>query len=280
MNCGDGHRDRIPGEPRLRSSLRCAVTRDYHATRSPMTVWHKPRTKVLRDWMKSVRRYGALYVAAYLFDVVRISPCGASGTNRCAFRYRYGSSCLSWNLPSIGRERTPEIHAYEAAPAWLIQEILRSLPLQPDRFAFVDMGSGKGRALLVASEWPFAKIVGVELSKELHQIAEDNIKQYRPAALRGEAFSLICMNAVDYTFGPEPLVLFLFNPFGEDSVSRILANLKSSLIAAPRQAFVVYINPRFETLTRNAGFLRRVRKGGVWWRPWERYVIYEASTDA
>jgi Histone methylation protein DOT1 len=245
-----------------------------------MTVWHKPRTKVLRDWMESVRRYGALHVAAYLFDVVRVHRAERAERFDARFGTDTAAVAYPWNLPSIGRERTPEIHPYEATPAWLIREILRSLPLQPDRFAFVDMGSGKGRALLVASEWPFAKIVGVELSKELDQIAEDNIKQYRPAALRGEAFSLMCMNAVDYTFGPEPLVLFLFNPFGEDSVSRILANLKSSLIAAPRQAFVVYINPRFETLARNAGFLRRVRKGGVWWRPWGRYVIYEASTDA
>jgi hypothetical protein len=37
------------------------------------------------------------------------------------------------------------------------------------------LGSGKGRALLVASELPFAKIIGVELSRELHRIAEQNL---------------------------------------------------------------------------------------------------------
>jgi hypothetical protein len=88
------------------------------------------------------------------------------------------------------------------------------------------------------------------------------------------------MNAVDYTFGSEPRVLFLFNPFGAESVARILYNLQASLIAAPRQAFVVYVNPRFEAFARRATFLTKVKKGGDWWRPWGRYVIYEASAQA
>jgi tRNA G46 methylase TrmB len=75
-------------------------------------------------------------------------------------------------MPSIAHEHTQEIHAYHAVPAWLIRETLNSIPLQPNVFAFIDMGSGKGRALLVASEFPFARIVGVEISRELSGIAE------------------------------------------------------------------------------------------------------------
>jgi hypothetical protein len=72
-------------------------------------------------------------------------------------------------------------------------------------------------------------------------------------------------------------VLFLFNPFGSNSVRSILASLEASLNATPREAFVVYVNPRFESSARSAPFLRRVRKGGAWWRPWSRYVVYAAS---
>jgi len=86
------------------------------------------------------------------------------------------------------------------------------------------------------------------------------------------------MNAAEYTFGPEPLVLFLSNPFGRDTIRSILAGLEASLNAKRREAYVVYVNPRFEALARNAHFLRRVRKGGVWWRPWSRYVVYAASS--
>jgi hypothetical protein len=120
-------------------------------------------TKVLRDWMESIRQYGPLAVVAYPFDLVRVHRAErAEGFDKC-FGTDTAPVVYPWNLPSVGRESTPEMHFYEATPAWLIREILGSIPLQPNMFAFVDMGSGKGRALLVASELPFAKIVGVEL---------------------------------------------------------------------------------------------------------------------
>jgi hypothetical protein len=236
-----------------------------------------PFTNVFRNCIETVRQYGPLAVAAYLFDLVRVHR--AERTE--GFDRRFGTDTARviypWNLPSIGGQHTPEIHHYEATPAWLIREILQSIPLQPNRFAFVDMGSGKGRALLVASELPFLKIVGVELSHELHLIAEQNIKLYRPASQLCTAFFLHCMNAIEYTFGPEPLVLFLFNPFGKDSIRTILTSLEASLNTTPRQAFVVYVNPRFESSAQSAHFLRRVTKGGAWWRPWARYVVYTTS---
>jgi hypothetical protein len=237
----------------------------------------RPVTNVYRDCMEFIRQYGSLAIAAYLFDLFRVHRAERAE----GFDARFGTDTAAvvypWNLPSIRREHLPEIHHYEATPAWLIREILESIPVQPNMFAFVDMGSGKGRALLVASELPFAKIVGVELSHELHLIAEENIKRYRPASQICTTFLLHCMNAVEYTFGSEPLVLFLFNPFGRESVRSILASLEASLSATPREAFVVYVNPPFESPVRSAHFLRRVSKGGAWWRPWGRYVVYAAS---
>jgi hypothetical protein len=107
-------------------------------------------TKVFLDWMESVRQYGPLGVAAYLFDLVRVHRVERTE----GFDRRFGTDTATvvypWNLPSIGREHTPEINHYEATPAWLIREILKSIPLQPNMFAFVDIGSGKGRTLLVA----------------------------------------------------------------------------------------------------------------------------------
>ena len=217
----------------------------------------------LRDWIESVRKFGPLAGAAYLFDRVRVHRAEQAEGFDAGFGTDTATVVYPWNLPSIGREHEREIHPYETTAAWLIREIIEAIPLPPDGFAFVDIGSGKGRALLVASEFPLAKIAGVELSPELHQIAEDNIRRYRPASQRCTSFSLHCINAVEYVFPPDPLVLFLFNPVGKDSIGRILANLEASLRAAPREAFVVYINPRFEALARRAPFLRKVKKGGA-----------------
>jgi hypothetical protein len=164
-----------------------------------------------------------------------------------------------------------------ATTASVIYEILASLTLQADTFAFVDMGSGKGRALLVASEFPFAKIVGIELSAQLHRIASENVRRYRPASQPCATFELKCMDVVDYVHGPEPLVLFLFDPFGRETLQRVIANLEASLRENPREAYVVYVYPQFEDVLQDSPALRRVREGGPSWRPWSRYVVYAAS---
>jgi len=77
--------------------------------------------------------------------------------------------------------------------------------------------------------------------------------------------------------GSEPFVLFLSNPFGIDTVRRVFENLNASLGANPREAFIVYVNPRFEALLRSTRCLQRVKQGGAWWRPWSSYVIYAAT---
>jgi hypothetical protein len=235
-------------------------------------------TEVFRDGVEFVRRYGWAGAGAYLSETIsqRVGRMERAEN----FDARFGTDTTAviypWKLPSTGRESNPQIHPYEGTPAWLIREILGSIPLRPREFVFVDFGSGKGRALLVASEFPFAKIVGVELASELHQIAEENVKRYRPASQQCDAFSLHCLDATAYDFGSQPLVLFMYNPFGEATLRSVLGNLEASLRATPREAFVVYLNPRFEALLRNAPFLRRVKKSGAWWRPWARYVIYRA----
>ena len=62
--------------------------------------------------------------------------------------------------------------------------LLTKLPISHSDFVFVDLGSGKGRMLLVASEFPFRQVIGVELAQELHEIAEGNIQQFRSRNIR------------------------------------------------------------------------------------------------
>src|ERR1700679_1186479 len=46
-------------------------------------------------------------------------------------------------------------------------------------YTFVDIGSAKGRAMMLASELPFREVVGVELSASLYQVAEKNLERWR-----------------------------------------------------------------------------------------------------
>ena len=194
-----------------------------------------------------------------------------------AFDARFGTDT---SAPVFERDQKTSVHFYVATTASIICEILSSLSLQPNKYVFVDMGSGKGRALLVASEFPFVKIVGIELSESLHRIAQENVDRYKPASQQCAAFDLRCMDALDYSYEDAPLVLFLFDPFGRDILQRIIANLESSLKARPRDAYVVYVYPQYEDLLQNSSVFQKVTVGGLKWRPWSQYVVYAASTSA
>src|SRR6202165_2780171 len=89
--------------------------------------------------------------------------------------------------------------------------MMARLPIEFDQFTFIDLGSGKGRTLLMASEYPFMRIVGVELIAELHQAAEENIRAYRSATQQCRQIEAVCADASEFVFPETPLVLYLFN---------------------------------------------------------------------
>src|SRR3984957_17090364 len=102
------------------------------------------------------------------------------------FDERFGveTSGLIYELPS-GHQHDLHNNGYFAVAPSVFHSIMRAmleqLHLDFQRFRFVDLGSGKGRALLLASDYPFREIIGVELSPELDQIARANIAHYAAA---------------------------------------------------------------------------------------------------
>jgi SAM-dependent methyltransferase len=125
-------------------------------------------------------------------------------------------------------------------------------------FTFVDLGSGKGRTLLMASDHPFRRIVGVELIPALHQIAEENVRLYKSESQKCFALETICADATTFPFPEGPLVVFLFNPFGEAGMRQAVANLEQSLSARPRPVYVLYHNPLLEHTLSESGALRKI----------------------
>lgn len=125
-------------------------------------------------------------------------------------------------------------------------------------FTFVDLGSGKGRTLLMASDYPFRRIVGVELIPALHLIAQENVRQYKSESQKCFALETICADATKFPFSEEPLVVFLFNPFGETGMRQVVVNLGRSLSAHPRPVFVLYHNPLLEHTLSESGTLKKI----------------------
>jgi SAM-dependent methyltransferase len=149
--------------------------------------------------------------------------------------------------------------SYSPTKIRTLREIFRELPVSFENFIFLDFGSGKGRTLLVASEFPFRRIIGVEFSPELHSIAKKNIRAYRSATQKCSVIESYCCNATLYPIPSENTVLFLFNPFKGPIVSQILTNLRESLRSHPRQIYLIYYNPVFHKLIIDCHLLEIVR---------------------
>jgi hypothetical protein len=134
----------------------------------------------------------------------------------------------------------------------------RSRPIAPiDEFTFVDLGAGMGRAMLLASEYPFRSVVGVELNPTLARIARKNAALWRAAGRALSPLRVVCRDAVEFEFPKGPCVAFLFNPFNAQVMRRLLDSLAKSFASRPGQLDILYANNEQEkVLERQAGFAR------------------------
>jgi SAM-dependent methyltransferase len=131
---------------------------------------------------------------------------------------------------------------YQPSEPALFRQILHSLPVAPDGFTFIDLGSGKGRTLLMASDYAFRRIIGIELLDELDAVARQNIARYHGEQQKCFAIESQSGDAREFVFPREPIVLYLFNPFPEFVLATVLANLHNSLAEFPSPVFVIYHN--------------------------------------
>jgi predicted RNA methylase len=154
---------------------------------------------------------------------------------------------------------------YDPTPVGLIREIIAALPMNLAEFTFIDFGSGKGRVLFVASEFPFARIIGVEYAPELHEAACRNLQSYRGKTQKCRRIETLCQDMTTFHFPEGPLVLFFYNPAFE-SVMRTMA---AKITVLPQACWVVYANPRYEVFES----LNKVRKT-------ETYAIYSNAAPS
>ena len=152
-------------------------------------------------------------------------------------------------------------------------------PQQPiERTVFLDVGAGKGRAMLLASQYPFLRVEGVELNSELAGIATDNIHRWAtdPTA---EALAPVVLHQADATrhpLPPEPTLAYLFHPFEAKLLRRFLRHVQASLKAHPRPFDLVYVNAEHDSLLdRNRG-LKRMWLGRIPMSPADHVADLEA----
>jgi SAM-dependent methyltransferase len=138
----------------------------------------------------------------------------------------------------------------EACRRW--RETLPSPAARIDAYTFVDVGAGKGRALLLAAELAFRKVIGVELNEELASIARQNVTVWARTtkSRENEKIRVLREDALEFRWPRAPLLVYLNNPFDCALVGKLAAKLASVASAGPGLVDLLYVNPACaDTLT-------------------------------
>jgi SAM-dependent methyltransferase len=176
------------------------------------------------------------------------------------------AATVTWRDRLLGLLNSP----YQPTDPALFHEMLSSLKIDFSQFTFIDIGSGKGRVLLLAAEYPFRCVIGVELMPALHRVAQGNIAKYKSDSQQCFAIELICGDASEFVFPPEPLLVYLFNPLPEAGLVKLIDHLERSFERHPRALVILYHNPLLEHVLARREWLQKA--GGT-----HQYSVFTAN---
>jgi hypothetical protein len=197
-------------------------------------------------------------------------------------RHRRADSTFDeiWNVQTDGDHDLSELqivdrtnylwgNRYQPTVPATFDAMVRSHPLPYEQCIFIDCGSGKGRVLLLASEFPFQRVIGVEFASDLNQVAQHNINTYNSPTQSCKQIETVCADATTFPFPPVPTVLFMANPFEGHVMEKFLKHVENSLRETPRPFFVLYRNPKYARLWYQSKCFLRVSAT-------EGFVVYKA----
>jgi len=222
----------------------------------------------LRYWRDAARLHGRFAATRALVSTLWEFARDSTPWRR---RQRYGdadydwehrvnttSAAIGWRDRLLGVLNSP----YQPTDAALFREMLDALRqhshLNFADFTFLDLGSGKGRTLLMASNYAFRRIIGVELLPALDRIARENLDRYKSESQQCFSLEAVCADATTFPLPSSPLVIYLFNPFPESGLRKVVANLHLSLRTQPREVYLLYHNPLLEHVLNECGFLDKI----------------------
>ncbi len=181
-------------------------------------------------------------------------------------------------LDELGISDPLSVH-YLPTGVWNLRRILPRRDVSEDD-VFVDFGSGKGRVVLQAAlHYPFRRVYGIEMSEQLHRIAEQNVELSRDR-FRCRDVRLVRANVLDFEIPDDVTIAFFYNPFVGEVFKNVISRLLASVDRRPRPLRIIYGNPVEEEALLRTGRVRLVRtlRG---WRPtreWSRSNSFRLYT--
>jgi hypothetical protein len=148
-------------------------------------------------------------------------------------------------------------HDYRPTPCQVLEWVLTGIDYDFSKLTFIDYGAGKGRAMLLASEHPFAAVAGVEFAEELHDNAQMNIAQYPRSRMMCRTVECVLEDACQVGPPEGESVHYFFNPFSRDVFNEVLNNIVLSYRHKPRRMYLILVDPIAEDIIEHSGVFTR-----------------------
>jgi SAM-dependent methyltransferase len=181
-----------------------------------------------------------------------------AGADWLMFTRRYEADTVGRiDLDELGLPSDERIY-YLPTPWLAFRGAMSKLDIGPDD-VFADIGSGKGRVVLMAAAYPFKRVIGVELSAELTEVARANVERNRDR-LRARDVELVAADAVEWPIPDDLTVVYFYYPFFGSVFERVVERIVESYDRSPRRIRVVYNCPKDAVTLLRTGRFREVAR--------------------
>ena len=120
--------------------------------------------------------------------------------------------------------------------------------------SIIDIGSGKGSALVTMCKFPFKRISGVELSKEMFDIALQNIK-----ILKLQSVSIYNNDATKFEYYKEYNIFYMYNPFPSPIMKLVMKELNNIGKDKKDEIIIIYNHPTCHTDILDGGVFSKIK---------------------
>lgn len=171
----------------------------------------------------------------------------------------------------LGYEDTGSKVEYVATSYHALGSCFDQIPIRPGQSVCVDYGCGMGRVLIFAALRGFRKVIGVEYSVQLAEVARQNVRR---AAKRIRCpVKIVNADAQSYPVPDDADVIFMFNPFRGDVLANVIQNIHESILAHPRKIWIIFVTPDdFERQIQGKNWIEKIHEHFFY--PRIRHTIY------
>ena len=120
-----------------------------------------------------------------------------------------------------------------------------------EQYTFFDLGAGMGRVVMLASLYPFQRVIGIELNPRLVERGRANLGTWQGLARACCEVEIAAGDATEFPWPARPIVLYMFYPFEEPVVLELLRSLEQALRAGAGPIDIIYVHPMAALVVEN-----------------------------